>query len=96
MEVPSGPFVSGAIIAAVPPPLIPVIAGLVALAAGVLVLRTYGPRYRVGRLLAATPDVTVAEARALSAGKPHYVRIRGRWASSSNSSSASIRPRTPT
>ena len=78
MEVPSGPFVSGAIIAAVPPPLIPVIAGLVALAAGVLVLRTYGPRYRVGRLLAATPDVTVAEARALSAGKPHYVRIRGR------------------
>jgi hypothetical protein len=54
------------------------IAGLVALAAGILVLRTYGPRYRVGRLLAATPDVTVAEARALSAGKPHYVRIRGR------------------
>jgi hypothetical protein len=77
VEVPSGPFVSGAIIAAVPP-LIPLIAGLVALAAGVLVLRTYGPRYRVGRLLAATPEVTVAEARVMSAGKPHYVRIRGR------------------
>jgi hypothetical protein len=78
VEVPSGPFVSGAIIAAVPPPLIPLIAGLVALAAGILVLRTYGPRYRVGRLLAATPEVTVAEARAMATGKPHYVRIRGR------------------
>jgi hypothetical protein len=55
-----------------------VILGLVALAAGILVLRTYGPRYRVGRLLAATPEVTVAEARAMSVGKPHYVRIRGR------------------
>jgi len=65
------------IIAAVSP-LIPLIAGFVALAAGVLVLRTYGPRYRVGRLLAATPEVTVAEARTLATGSPHYVRVRGR------------------
>jgi hypothetical protein len=69
--------VSGAIIRAVSP-LIPVVAGLVALAAGVLVLRTYGPRYRVGRLLAATPEVTVAEAKAMAAGTPRYVRIEGR------------------
>jgi len=69
--------VSGAIIRAVSP-LIPLVAGLIALAAGVLVLRSYGPRYRVGRLLAATPEVTVAEAKALAAGSPHYVRIQGR------------------
>jgi hypothetical protein len=69
--------VSGAIIRAVSP-LLPLVAGLIALAAGVLVLRTYGPRYRVGRLLAATPEVTVAEARAMAAGSPRYVRVRGR------------------
>src|SRR5947207_3448568 len=40
---------SGAIIRAVSP-LVPLVAGLIALAGGVLVLRTYGPRYRVGRL----------------------------------------------
>lgn len=68
---------SGAIIRAVSP-VIPLVAGLIALAAGVLVLRSYGPRYRVGRLLAATPEVTVAEAKALAAGSPRYVRIQGR------------------
>ena len=56
------------IIAAVSP-LIPLIAGLVALAAGVLVLRTYGPRYRVGRLLAATPDVTDRRGPRAGAGR---------------------------
>jgi len=69
--------VSGAIIRAVSP-LVPLVAGLAALVAGVLVLRTYGPRYRVGRLLATTPDVTVAQARGMASGPPHYVRVRGR------------------
>jgi hypothetical protein len=59
-------------------PLIPLILGFVALAAGVLVPRTYGPRYRVGRLLASAPEVTVAEARTLATGSPRYVRVRGR------------------
>ena len=59
-------------------PLVPVLAGIAALVAGVLVLRTYGPSYRVGRLLAATRPVTVAEARALANGPPRYVRISGR------------------
>ena len=59
-------------------PLIPVAAGLVALVAGVLVLRTYGPNYRIGRLLASTPEVSVAEARDLAAGPPRYVRVSGR------------------
>ena len=68
------------IIAAVSPvvPLVPLIAGFVALAVGVLVLRTYGPNYRIGRLLASTPEVSVAEARTLAGGPPRYVRIRGR------------------
>ena len=59
-------------------PLLPVAAGLVALAVGAAVLRSFGPRYRVGRLLSATPMVTVGEARDLAAGPPRYVGVRGR------------------
>ena len=60
-------------------PLLLVAAGLVALGAAVVTLRSFGPRYRVGRLLAATPTVTVAEARELAAsGDAAYVRIAGR------------------
>jgi hypothetical protein len=68
------------IIAAVSPvvPLVLLIAGLGALFAGILVLRTYGPNYRVGRLLASTPEVSVGEARDLAASMPRYVRVSGR------------------
>ena len=59
-------------------PLVPIVAGLLALAAGILILRSFGPNFRIGRLLASTPEVTVAEARALAGGSPRYVRIRGR------------------
>jgi hypothetical protein len=60
-------------------PLIPLVAGLGALVAGVLVLRTYGPSYRVGRLLASTPTVSLSEARLLAAqGPQRYVRVSGR------------------
>jgi hypothetical protein len=60
-------------------PLLLVAAGLVALGAAAVTLRSFGPRYRVGRLLAATPAVSVAEAKRLAdAGKPAYVRITGR------------------
>jgi hypothetical protein len=59
-------------------PLIPIALGLVALAVGVAILRSFGPNYRVGRLLAVTPVVTVAEARALASGPPRYVAVRGR------------------
>ena len=65
------------IIAAVPP-LIPVGLGLVVLAIGFLVQRAAGPRQRVGRLLASTPAVSVAEARALAGGSPRYIRVEGR------------------
>jgi len=67
-----------AIIAAVTP-LILVAAGAVVLLAGVLTLVSLGPRFRVGRLLASAPQVTVAEAVALAAaGTQRYVRVDGR------------------
>ncbi|MFL5670297.1 MAG: hypothetical protein ACJ77U_12995 [Chloroflexota bacterium] len=59
-------------------PLVPLVAGLATLLAGVLVLRTYGPSYRVGRLLAATRSATIAEALALANGPARYIRVSGR------------------
>jgi hypothetical protein len=59
-------------------PLLPLVAGFVAFVAGVAVLRTYGPNYRIGRLLATTPEVAVAEARTLASGRARYIRIAGR------------------
>jgi hypothetical protein len=59
-------------------PLVPLVAGFVAFVAGVAVLRTYGPNYRIGRLLATTPEVAVGEARAMASGHVRYVRIAGR------------------
>lgn len=59
-------------------PLLPLVLGLVALSAGVIVLRSFGPRYRVGRLLSTTPRVTVADAIEMAEGSPRYVGVRGR------------------
>jgi hypothetical protein len=59
-------------------PLIPIAVGLVALAVGVAILRSFGPGFRVGRLLAVAPVVSVAEARALAEGPPRFVAIQGR------------------
>ncbi len=60
-------------------PLVLVVAGLAAIASGTLLLRTYGPRVRVGRLLAVTPSVELAEARRLAgSGVRRYVRVDGR------------------
>lgn len=60
-------------------PLVLVIAGLAAIACGTLLLRTYGPRVRVGRLLAVTPSVELAEARRIAeSGARRYVRVDGR------------------
>ena len=60
-------------------PLLVIAAGIVAIAIGTLLLRSYGPRVRVGRLLAVTPVVTLAAARDLaSTGIRRYVRIEGR------------------
>ena len=60
-------------------PLLLLTAGLVALGAAAVILRSFGPGYRVGRLLAVAPRVSVAEAVHLAeAGTPGYVRIDGR------------------
>jgi hypothetical protein len=59
-------------------PLIPIAVGLLALAVGIALLRTFGPNYRVGRLLAVAPLVTVAQAHALAAGPARFVAVRGR------------------
>jgi hypothetical protein len=60
-------------------PLLLVAAGIGALIAGALVLRSFGPRFRVGRLLATTPAASVDEALAMAErGERRYVRLRGR------------------
>jgi hypothetical protein len=60
-------------------PLLLVAAGVLAVVGGVAVLQTFGSRYRVGRLLASTPTVNLAEALSIAAdGRPRYVRIAGR------------------
>ncbi len=60
-------------------PFFVIAAGLAAIAAGTLLLRTYGPRMRVGRLLAVTPAIAIGAARELAAsGTRRYVRVDGR------------------
>lgn len=60
-------------------PLLLIAAGLVVLAAGVGVLRSFGSRYRIGRLLAATQKVSVGEALEVArSGAARYVRVDGR------------------
>jgi len=78
------------------PPVAPVLVlllGLALLGGGWLVLRSFGPRLRVGRLLASTPRVSVAEARALAeAGTRRYVGVRGRVDSEADFEDADHRP----
>jgi hypothetical protein len=60
-------------------PQVVIVAGFVTLAAGSLVLLSFGARFRVGRLIAATPETTVADARSIAeAGRSVYLRVRGR------------------
>jgi hypothetical protein len=80
------------IIAAVDPQLL-VAGGFVLLVAGALVLLSFGPRFRVGRLLAATPSSTVAAALATAeAGRVAYVRLQGRIDSDSEFEDSAHRP----
>jgi hypothetical protein len=59
-------------------PLLPIVVGLAALALSVAILRSFGANYRVGRILAVAPVVSVAEARAFAEDRPRYVAIQGR------------------
>jgi len=60
-------------------PLLLAALGVVALIAAAAILRSFGSRFRVGRILAAAPEVSIAEAVALAdSGAARYVRIAGR------------------
>lgn len=67
--------------------------GLLAFVAGGMVLRTFGAQYRIGRLLATTPRVSVAEANRLAAaGRRTYVRVDGRIDAADEFEDADHRP----
>jgi hypothetical protein len=60
-------------------PLVLAAVGLALLGIGALLLRSLGSGFRVGRLLAAAPNVTVADAVAMArAGERRFVRVHGR------------------
>lgn len=60
-------------------PLLLGVAGVLALGVAVAILRSFGPRYRVGRLLAVVPQIPIARAVQLAeSGEARYVRIDGR------------------
>jgi hypothetical protein len=60
-------------------PLLLGAAGVVALGVAAAILRSFGPRYRVGRLLAVVPLIPVREAvRIAAGGEQRYVRVDGR------------------
>ena len=60
-------------------PLVLVFLGIGTLAAGWLVMRSLGPRARIGRVLASTPVVPVDRAVEIArSGRPRYVGVGGR------------------
>ena len=74
-------------------PLLPAAAGVVALVVAAVILRSFGPGYRVGRLLAVVAQVPVAEAiRLAEAGEARYVRVDGRIDSDAEFEDADHRP----
>jgi hypothetical protein len=74
-------------------PLVLAVAGALALGIAGAILRSFGPRYRVGRLLAVAPRVSVAEAvRIAEAGESAYVRVDGRIDSDDEFEDADHRP----
>jgi hypothetical protein len=74
-------------------PLLLAVAGVVALGIAAAILRSFGSGYRVGRLLAAAPRVSIAEAlRLAEAGDERYVQIEGRIDSDAEFEDADHRP----
>lgn len=73
--------------------LVVIIAGIAALGGAIAVLRSYGPRLRVGQLLASARQVSVGEAVEMArAGRPAYVRVTGRLDSETDFEDADHRP----
>ena len=74
-------------------PLLLAAAGVVTLGIAAAILRSFGPGYRVGRLLAVAPRVSIAEAVELAeGGMAGYVRIDGRIDSDAEFEDADHRP----
>jgi hypothetical protein len=74
-------------------PLLLAALGAVALGLAAGLLRSFGPRYRVGRLLAAVPRVPIAEAVEIARrGEPRYVRVDGRIDATDEFEDADHRP----
>ena len=74
-------------------PLLLALAGVLALGAAALVQRSFGPRARIGRLLAVAPKVSIAEAIGVAqSGEPRYVRVDGRLDSEQEFEDADHRP----
>jgi hypothetical protein len=74
-------------------PLFLVAAGVVALGIAAAILRGFGRGYRIGRLLAVAPRLSVAEAVQLAeSGRTGYVRIEGRIDSEAEWEDADHRP----
>ena len=68
-------------------------AGVVALGIAAAILRGFGRGYRIGRLLAVAPRLSVAEAVQLAeSGRAGYVRIEGRIDSEAEWEDADHRP----
>ncbi len=74
-------------------PLLLIGLGFLAVIAAVAIVRSYGHRYRIGRLLAVTPQVSVADAVALArSGIARYVRVDGRIDSEAEFEDSAHRP----
>jgi hypothetical protein len=74
-------------------PVLLIALGCAALTGGFLVLLSYGPRYRVARLLATTYSVSVEDARTIAErGERRYVRVDGRVDSEENFEDERHRP----
>lgn len=74
-------------------PLLLVATGFAALAVGVGILRSLGPGYGIGRLLATTSRVSLAEATRLArAGERRYVAVEGRIDSEAEFEDAAHQP----
>jgi hypothetical protein len=74
-------------------PLLIGAAGVVAMGIAAAILRSFGPGYRIGRLLAVAPRVSIAEAgRLAQSGTAGYVRIEGRIDSEAEWEDADHRP----
>ncbi len=73
--------------------LVVILVGLGALGGAIRVLQSLGPRFRVGRLLASAPSVSIAEAlEMVQAGSRAYVRVSGRIDSETDFEDADHRP----